>query len=488
MKTGFAIFCVVLIGGGAGLTIPLGGLEQSGTQADAQAVQAASASLALASTPATSQWAQEVSLPKEADGHYYAQVNIDGLQTRMLVDTGASVIALTGEDAAALGLYWDDSDLAPIARGASGPIMGVNVILPRVAVGAFEADNVGAIIVPEGLHISLLGQSFLSTVDKVQIAGDRMVLGTSNMSKWSLLPRRWRTRKEAAAHADAIADILDTPPIVPAKDGVVLFSMIGTAVLLPYLVAVKSLWQQLGRGRVALLDDGTLTGEDRAILAHHCGDPEILSIADVKLDGFPAGGCWERFLTILDRRGSEYWIQLDSDTVTLGPVAEVAKAIDTNCSFTLLGGEDAGEEAELLSEFAKRRYPDGPQEGHIQAQVESRMGQIDKPDWRYIRGCAGFAGFAAGGPGRKLAVAFLAQMADLAGEDAMDIWGTEQIASNFQIANEPRSIMLPYARYLNYWAQGWGKEAAFVHFVGTHRYDNGDYARASRVAIDKLLS
>ena len=161
------------------------------------------------------------------------------------------------------------------------------------------------------------------------------------MSKFSLLPRRWRTKKEAAAHAEAIAGILDTPPIVPKQDGLVLFSMIGTAVLLPYLVAVKSLWGELGRGRIAILDDGTLTAQDRAILAHHCGDPELFAIDRVDTGGFPKGGCWERFLTILDHRGGEYWVQLDSDTVTLGPVPEVAQAIATNRSFTLLGGGDA---------------------------------------------------------------------------------------------------------------------------------------------------
>ena len=72
----------------------------------------------------------------------------------------------------------------------------------------------------------------------------------------TLLPRRWRVKADAARHADAIAGILDTAPIRPVNDGVVLFSMIGTAVLLPYLVAVKSLWRELGRGRVAILDVG----------------------------------------------------------------------------------------------------------------------------------------------------------------------------------------------------------------------------------------
>ena len=87
------------------------------------------------------------------------------------------------------------------------------------------------------------------------------------------LPYRWRRRIDSGRHDRAIRAILDTPPIRPATDGLVLFSMIGTAVLLPYLVAVKSLWHQLRRGRIVILDDGTLTASDKAVLARHCGDP-----------------------------------------------------------------------------------------------------------------------------------------------------------------------------------------------------------------------
>ncbi len=306
------------------------------------------------------------------------------------------------------------------------------------------------------------------------------------MNVGSLLPHRWRSKKDAARHAEAIAGILDTPPIVPRRDGLVLFSMIGTAVLLPYLVAVKSLWHEIRRGRVVILDDGTLTPQDYAILAHHCGDPQFIALADVDTTGFPAGGCWERLLTILDNRNGEYWIQLDSDTVTLGPVPELVQAVSTNRSFTLLGGSESADLPRELGDFAAAAYPKGPEDGHIQAQVESRMGMIDKPGWRYVRGCAGFAGFAAGGPGRRFAAAFLGQMEALVGKKKLTAWGTEQIASNFHIANEPSPVLLPYNRYLNYWNEAWGDDAAFVHFVGTHRYANGAYEAASCDAITRL--
>lgn len=308
------------------------------------------------------------------------------------------------------------------------------------------------------------------------------------MTMHRFLPYRWRTKIDANRHAEAIADVLDTPPIVPRADGLVLFSMIGTAVVLPYLVAVKSLWAQLGRGRVALLDDGTLTAQDRAILAHHCGDPEIIRIDQVERGPFPKGGCWERFLTILDRRRSEYWLQLDSDTVTLGPVEEVARAISANRSFTLLGGPDALEQPMPLVDFARTFHPEGPQGGHVQQQLESRFGTLGAGrDWRYWRGCAGFAGFAAGGPARPLATAFLTAMVATLDAERAAAWGTEQVASNFHLANEAGAVALPYARYLNYWGEAPGDSAAFVHFVGTHRHSNGAYVAASRTVIDRLL-
>ena len=301
------------------------------------------------------------------------------------------------------------------------------------------------------------------------------------------LPYRWRRRIDTGRHDRAIRAILDTPPIRPATDGLVLFSMIGTAVLLPYLVAVKSLWHQLQRGRIVILDDGTLTASDKAVLARHCGDPEIIDIGAVQTGEFPRGGTWERLLTILDRRSNEYWIQLDSDTVTLGPVLEVEQAIQMNRSFTLLGGTDGEIGALPLPEIAARLYPQGPEEGHIQSRVESRMHEMrnDLP-WRYIRGCSGFAGFAAGNAGRLLAAAFLSEMERLVGPDDITIWGTEQITSNFIVANEVSPVLLPSARYVNYGGEPWPDGTGFVHFVGTHRYDNDAYAEQSRRVIATL--
>jgi len=131
-----------------------------------------------------------------------------------------------------------------------------------------------------------------------------------------------RRKSGAWQHSRVVRGILDTPPIMRCDDNIILFSMIGTSVLLPYLVAVKSLHAQLGMGRVMLLDDGTLTDADKALLAYHMGDPVILTFTDIDTAPCPKGNCWERLLAILDLRREHYVIQLDSDTVTLGPVPD----------------------------------------------------------------------------------------------------------------------------------------------------------------------
>lgn len=138
----------------------------------------AAAASPIIPAPTTSGSAAGVTeLHRAGDGHFYAGVTANGRAITMLVDTGASVVALTGADARAAGLNWNPTQLGVVAQGASGPIRGIALTLDRVTLGGHEARDVRAVIIPEGLPISLLGQSFLATVEPVRIEKDRMVLG-----------------------------------------------------------------------------------------------------------------------------------------------------------------------------------------------------------------------------------------------------------------------------------------------------------------------
>ena len=116
-----------------------------------------------------------VTLERNSDGHFYADVMINGASVRMLVDTGATGIALSREAARSAGVATSIGMNEVVGEGADGAVRGEFVQLDRVELGHRKAQGLNAIVLNSG-QMSLLGQSFLSEFDSVQIEGDRMVL------------------------------------------------------------------------------------------------------------------------------------------------------------------------------------------------------------------------------------------------------------------------------------------------------------------------
>jgi len=100
-------------------------------------------------------------IARSPDGHYWAEADIDGRAIRVLVDTGASVVALTRQDALRLGLRLTPADFTQTVETASGPVKAAAVELDHVAVAGARVDKVRALVVEEGLPHSLLGMSYL---------------------------------------------------------------------------------------------------------------------------------------------------------------------------------------------------------------------------------------------------------------------------------------------------------------------------------------
>lgn len=116
-----------------------------------------------------------VELPRASDGHFYAEVKINGAPVRMLVDTGASAIALSREDAQSAGVATSIGMNDVVGRGADGAVRGQYVRLDTVELGPLKGQGLDAVVLNSG-KVSLLGQSFLSKFAAVEITGDRMVL------------------------------------------------------------------------------------------------------------------------------------------------------------------------------------------------------------------------------------------------------------------------------------------------------------------------
>jgi aspartyl protease family protein len=97
------------------------------------------------------------------------------MTVRFVVDTGASGVALTTADAQRAGLQFSPAEFEVIGSGASGPVSGKRVTLDRVTLGGKTVENVEGAILANS-EMSLLGQSFLGRMGRIEIAGDRMTI------------------------------------------------------------------------------------------------------------------------------------------------------------------------------------------------------------------------------------------------------------------------------------------------------------------------
>lgn len=107
-------------------------------------------------------------------GHFTAPAMINGISINMLVDTGASLIALPATEATRLGINYRQG--APnSADTAGGVVKTYHVKLDKIKIGDVELYQVDASIIEQGLTTPLLGMSFLNRMD-MRREGDQMTL------------------------------------------------------------------------------------------------------------------------------------------------------------------------------------------------------------------------------------------------------------------------------------------------------------------------
>ncbi len=116
-----------------------------------------------------------ITLVADPTGHFLAEGSVNGAPVRFLVDTGATVVAIPGKEARAMGIDLTRAERAT-AMTANGPAPAYRVKLDSVKLGAIELLNVDAVILDGGgLTQPLLGMSFLSRLD-MRREGDSMTL------------------------------------------------------------------------------------------------------------------------------------------------------------------------------------------------------------------------------------------------------------------------------------------------------------------------
>jgi len=115
---------------------------------------------------------ETVVLERGPDGQYHAEALINGVKVNVLVDTGATGVAISKQLADRLGLKSTGTIRANTATGES---IGYAVRLASVRLGGIEASDVGAAIVPGLGEEVLLGMSFLGRMD-IRLYQGRMTI------------------------------------------------------------------------------------------------------------------------------------------------------------------------------------------------------------------------------------------------------------------------------------------------------------------------
>jgi aspartyl protease family protein len=142
-----------------------------------QLVTTNTASAAAALRDETSGSRDGVELVADRTGHFAAKLDVNGRDIEALVDTGASIVMLTYDDAQRAGIYLRDSDFTMQMQTANGLSRAAPVMLERVAIGPILVRNVQAGVAERGvLRTNLLGMSFLKRLQSFEIRSGRLVL------------------------------------------------------------------------------------------------------------------------------------------------------------------------------------------------------------------------------------------------------------------------------------------------------------------------
>src|SRR5215475_850720 len=132
-----------------------------------------------------------------------------------------------------------------------------------------------------------------------------------------------------------VSDILDTAPLAPKEGEPTIVSMLCHADILMYLLAIKSFYRQIGRGRIIIINDGTLNKNDIELLKYHVDPDEIIAADSLVSDACPTYISWKKLFCIAKCISDAFTIQLDSDTLTIGDIGEVGRFVETATSFIL---------------------------------------------------------------------------------------------------------------------------------------------------------
>ena len=110
------------------------------------------------------------------DGHFWADVEIDGVRRRMLIDSGATTTALSTATAQAAGLDLNERPFATVINTANGAVTARTATVQRVTIGSVTATNLGIVSSPAFGDTDVVGMNFLSRLASWRVEGGTLIL------------------------------------------------------------------------------------------------------------------------------------------------------------------------------------------------------------------------------------------------------------------------------------------------------------------------
>lgn len=110
------------------------------------------------------------------DGHFWADVDIDGIRRRMLIDSGATTTALSTATAKAAGLDSNESPFPVIISTANGDVSARTATAKRVTIGMITATDLGIVTAPSFGDTDVIGMNFLSKLGSWRVENATLIL------------------------------------------------------------------------------------------------------------------------------------------------------------------------------------------------------------------------------------------------------------------------------------------------------------------------
>jgi aspartyl protease family protein len=118
----------------------------------------------------------EVRIRMSPDGHFWARVTLDGVPRRLLIDSGATVTAVSTATADAAGLDARAAAFPMLIRTANGTVAAQTATVRRLRLGDIRADDVAVVVSPAFGDTNVLGMNFLSRLKSWRVEGSTLIL------------------------------------------------------------------------------------------------------------------------------------------------------------------------------------------------------------------------------------------------------------------------------------------------------------------------